>query len=254
MPFRLYDVNSPIAQFYKKNHEIQTLDYVKNMITKYSVHDTKKYDIIDLLYELSEIKDESDPDTELPQIYHSIQTADSLKEKYPDDKELQITGLIHDLGKVLALDEFGALPQYSVVGDIFPVGCKFSEKIIYHDFFKNNPDDYSLLGIYERNCGLRNLYMSFGHDWFLYDVLKSNNVLNENYRNIVRFHSFYAFHKEHGYEYLSDTYDEIVLKPLLQDFSNSDLYTKNNTTFDIDDKMSYYGEIVSEYIGKKINF
>ena len=46
----------------------------------------------------------------------------------------------------------------------------------------------------------------------------------------------------------------MILKPLLQDFSNSDLYTKNNTKFDIDDKMSYYGEIVSEYIGKKINF
>ena len=43
-----------------------------------------------------------------------------------------------------------------------------------------------------------------------------------------------------------------ALDGMLDDLA--DLYTKNNTTFDIDDKMSYYGEIVSEYIGKKINF
>jgi inositol oxygenase len=255
MTFRIYDVNNSVAQFYKENHEKQTLKYVNEMFEKYSIHNTKKYDVIDLLYELSEIEDQSDPDLSLPQIYHAIQTADGLKEKYPENKQIQITGLIHDLGKVLTLEEFGGLPQWSVVGDIFPIGCKFSNKIVYPEFFDNNPDNYSLFGIYKPNCGIRNLKMSFGHDWFLYDVLRDNNVLDNDYRNIIRFHSFYSFHKEDEYKYLSDVYDRDILQPLLCDFSQADLYTKDDTNkFDIDDKMTYYGEIVSEYIGKPLKF
>jgi hypothetical protein len=39
-----------------------------------------------------------------------------------------LTGLIHDLGKILAHPEFGSEPQWAVVGDTFPVGCAFSDK------------------------------------------------------------------------------------------------------------------------------
>ena len=44
---------------------------------------------------------------------------------------------MHDMGKVLCL--FGE-PQWAVVGDTFPVGCAYSDKIVYPEFFKNNPD------------------------------------------------------------------------------------------------------------------
>ena len=60
-------------------------------------------------------------------------------------------------------------PQWSVVGDTFPLGCKFSEKCVYSEFFKDNPDaqieEYaSELGIYEEGCGLDKVWMSYGHD------------------------------------------------------------------------------------------
>ncbi len=42
---------------------------------------------------------------------------------------MQLTGLIHDLGKLLCF--YGAQGQWDVVGDTFVVGCRFSEKIIY---------------------------------------------------------------------------------------------------------------------------
>ena len=48
-----------------------------------------------------------------------------------------VTGLIHDLGKVLCL--WGE-PQWAVVGDTFPVGCAFSDKIVYPEFFEENAD------------------------------------------------------------------------------------------------------------------
>ena len=31
-------------------------------------------------------------------------------------------------------------PQWSTVGDTFPVGCKFSEDIVFSEFLKLNPD------------------------------------------------------------------------------------------------------------------
>ena len=42
----------------------------------------------------------SDPDIDLPNIIHAFQTAEQIREKYPDKEWFQITGLIHDLGKV----------------------------------------------------------------------------------------------------------------------------------------------------------
>lgn len=44
---------------------------------------------------------------------------------------------MHDLGKIMALN---GEPQYFVVGDTFPVGCKFSDKIVFSEQFVDNPD------------------------------------------------------------------------------------------------------------------
>ena len=51
-------------------------------------------------------------------------------EKYPDDKEYQLIGLIHDLGKVLFT--FGE-PDYAVVGDTYVVGCKLPKTMVYYN-------------------------------------------------------------------------------------------------------------------------
>lgn len=53
--------------------------------------------------------------------------------------------------------------------DTFVVGCKFSDKIIYPDTFANNPDIHDPIysteyGIYQPNCGLDNVMLSWGHD------------------------------------------------------------------------------------------
>jgi inositol oxygenase len=32
------------------------------------------------------------------------------------------------------------VPQHFVVGDTFPVGCKFSDKIVFPEQFANSPD------------------------------------------------------------------------------------------------------------------
>lgn len=100
-----------------------------------------KSTIKDALIRLNDLVDESDPDTELPNIVHAFQTAERIRQDHPEDDWFHLTGLIHDLGKVMA---FYGEPQWCVVGDTFPVGCKWGPSIVYgDDSFKDNPDTYN---------------------------------------------------------------------------------------------------------------
>lgn len=60
------------------------------------------------------------------------------------------------------------------------VGCTFSDKIIYPETFTNNPDSYDEVystecGIYEANCGLDNVMLSWGHDEVSLSILVDNH-------------------------------------------------------------------------------
>ena len=85
---------------------------------------------------LNTLVDDSDPDTDLSQIEHCLQTSEAIRrDGHP--RWMVLAGLMHDLGKVLCL--YGE-PQWAVVGDTFPVGCAYSDKIVFPEFFANNPD------------------------------------------------------------------------------------------------------------------
>lgn len=111
------------------------------------------------LEKLNDLIDESDPDTDVPNIVHAFQTAEKIREDYPDQDWFHLTGLIHDLGKVRLLIvtptwtyntivfqimAFYKEPQWAVVGDTFVVGCKWSDNIVYRDTsFVENPDGHN---------------------------------------------------------------------------------------------------------------
>src|SRR5439155_18653254 len=122
---------------------------------------------------LNTLVDDSDPDTDLGQIEHLMQTAGAIRrDGHP--RWFILTGLIHDLGKILCL--FGE-PQWAVVGDTFPVGCAFSDRIVFPEFFAANadqavPEYQTRLGIYEEGCGLDKVLLSWGHDEYLYHVMR----------------------------------------------------------------------------------
>ena len=122
---------------------------------------------------LNQLVDDSDPDTDLDQFQHLLQTAEAIRQDgHPD--WMVLVGLMHDMGKVLCL--FGE-PQWAVVGDTFPVDCQYSTKIVYPEFFSANPDfDNNLYnskyGVYSHGCGLRKVHMSWGHDEYIYQMLK----------------------------------------------------------------------------------
>lgn len=247
--FRNYNqFNSKVIETYKLNHQNQTYEYVIKMKEEYCTKfDKVKMSIWDVIELANEIVDESDPDFHLQQIHHSFQTAEKLRTLFPNDKELHLVGFIHDLGKVLLLTQFGCLPQWSVVGDTYPIGCKFSDKIIFNEFFENK--SVTEYGIYKPNCGFDNVVFSFGHDEYLYCVLKNHpqcKLSNDSLR-IIRYHSFYPFHKNNAYHHLANEND-LVLKPMLKLFSQCDLYSKDdNNKMNINELTSYYSDLIDKY-------
>jgi len=253
--FRNY-VNGPrqrrVSNFYLENHSRQTFDFVT------STKDRMKFDKMKLtIWEafkiLNEVVDDSDPDTNFTQLFHGLQTAEALRKAYPDPEFdwLHLVGLIHDLGKVLTRPCFG-LEQWAIVGDTFPVGVKFSDKIVFHEFFEHNPDSkhpvYSTeLGIYDEGCGLMNLHMSYGHDEYLYQVLLHNKCkIPIQGLYVLRFHSFYPWHKEGAYQKLTNKFDEEMYH-WVKIFNRFDLYSKSHEPPKIEELKDYYQSLIDKY-------
>ncbi len=97
----------------------------------------------------------------------------------------------------------------------YTVGCAYSKKVVHYEHFINNPDYNNSLyqseyGIYKPNCGLDQIHMSYGHDEYLYHVCK--NYLPNEALYIIRYHSFYAAHRENEYQHLMNEYDHKMMK------------------------------------------
>jgi len=130
------DVRPCVREFYRLNHRYQTLDFVRAKKAEYLPLRKRRMGIWEAMEFLNTLVDDSDPDISLSQIEHLLQVAEAIRrDGHP--RWFILTGLIHDLGKVLCL--FGE-PQWAVVGDTFPVGCAFSDKIVLPQYFAENPD------------------------------------------------------------------------------------------------------------------
>jgi len=236
---------------------------------------------------LNTLVDESDPDTSVGQIEHLLQTAEAMRRDGKPDW-MQVTGLIHDLGKLLCF--FGADGQWDVVGDTFVVGCKFSDKIIYPETFKENPDinDPKLQtenGIYEAGCGLDNVLLSWGHDEYLYHVVKTQSTrkspqspvrghlltaaVPKEALSMIRYHSFYPWHREGAYRHLMGPGDEDQLRAvkafnrkypllayqiLLLTVIAYDLYSKSDAPPNVSELKPYYMSLINKYFPEELDW
>ena len=252
--FRNYEtpVRDTVKEFYRLNHTYQTYDFVKEKKNNFLQFDKKEMPVWDAFNFLNQLVDDSDPDTDLDQFQHLLQTSEAIRrDGHPD--WMVLTGLMHDMGKVLCLfDE----PQWAVVGDTFPVGCAYSDKIVYPEFFKNNPDyvnpDYNTkYGVYEKGCGLRNVDISWGHDEYIYQILK--DYIPEEGLYMLRYHSFYSWHREGEYSYLLDDHDREMLK-WVKLFNPYDLYSKNPEPPDINKLRPYYEGLIKKYLPETLRF
>jgi inositol oxygenase len=252
--FRNYaeDANPTVTEFYRQNHANQTLQFVLSKREQYLKLQKGKKSIWEAAEFLNTLVDESDPDTDLSQIEHLLQTSEAIRrDGHP--RWFVLAGFVHDLGKVLCL--YGE-PQWAVVGDTFPVGCAYSDQIVFPEFFAANPDskvpEYQTPnGIYEPHCGLDNVYMSWGHDEYIYHVTRK--YLPEPAQYMLRYHSFYAAHRHGAYRNLMNEHDEQMFE-WVRKFNPYDLYSKGAQRPDLKEIKPYYDDLIAEYFPPQIDW
>jgi inositol oxygenase len=252
--FRNYeaDARPTVREFYRQNHKQQTYEFAKAKRKEFLTLNRRRMGIWEAAEYLNTLIDDSDPDTDLSQLQHLLQTAEDIRrDGHP--RWFILAGFIHDLGKILCL--WGE-PQWAVVGDTFPTGCGYSEKIVFPDYFADNPDSrepryQTQLGIYEKGCGLDQVQLSWGHDEYIYHVAK--DYLPEPALYMLRYHSFYPWHREGEYAYLTNAHDREMLE-WVNKFNPYDLYTKNHDKPDVAQLRPFYEDLIAEFFPAKVNW
>ncbi len=112
--------------------------------------------------------------------------------------------------------------------------------------------------------------MSYGHDEYLYQVCK--NYLPQEALYIIRYHSFYAAHRENEYKHLMNEFDNEMMKYFnfffnfsqqisiifnlrhVRIFNPYDLYSKSHDKPDICELKPYYLQLISKFFPEKIKW
>ena len=250
--FRNYEAEArpTVREFYRLNHTFQTYAFAKAKRDEFLGLNRLKMGIWEAAEYLNTLVDDSDPDTDLSQLEHLLQTSERLRAE-GQPRWMILTGFVHDLGKILCL--WGE-PQWAVVGDTFVTGCAYSPKCVFPQFFQANPDSQNPLyqstnGIYEPNCGLDKVQLSWGHDEYIYQVCR--DYLPKEGLAMLRYHSFYPWHREEDYSHLTNAADEALL-PWVRRFNPYDLYTKNHAKPDSKALRPFYEALIGEYFPGKI--
>jgi inositol oxygenase len=241
-----------VKEFYRLNHRQQTLNFVLGKKREFLPPCRRRMGVWEAMEFLNTLVDDSDPDTELSQIEHLMQTAEAIR-RDGRPRWFILTGLIHDLGKILCL--FGE-PQWAVVGDTFPVGCAFSDAVVFPEFFAENADaqisQYQTpCGIYSEGCGLAKVHLSWGHDEYLYHVVK--NYLPEEALYMIRYHSFYPAHREGAYGHLMSDHDREMFA-WVRAFNPYDLYSKAESRPEVATLRPYYEDLIAEFFPSTLDW
>ena len=252
--FRNYeaDARPTVREFYRLNHLHQTHEFGLAKRKEFLGLNRMEMGIWEAAEYLNQLVDDSDPDTDMSQLEHLLQTAEQLRND-GQPRWMILTGFVHDLGKILCL--WGE-PQWAVVGDTFPTGCAYSDKIVFSKFFASNPDSgdsryQSKYGVYEEGCGLDKVALSWGHDEYIYQVCK--DYLPQEGLYMLRYHSFYPWHREGEYDHLCDARDRDLLK-WVKAFNPYDLYTKSHEKPDVKKLRPFYEELIAEYFPAKLRW
>lgn len=245
--YRDYDAEAraSVKEFYRLNHQGQTFAFVQVKKAEYLPKNKTVMGIWEAMEFLNTLVDDSDPDTDLTQIEHLLQTAEAIRAD-GHSRPFILTGLIHDMGKILCL--WGE-PQWAVVGDTFPVGCAYSDRVVFPEFFALNPDSRNAAyqtadGIYKAGVGLDTVHLSWGHDEYLYQVVKG--YLPEDNLYMIRYHSFYAAHREGAYAHLMNDRDREMFQ-YVRAFNPYDLYSKTPVRPDVARLRPFYEDLIAEY-------
>ena len=205
--------------------------------------------------------DASDPDLKLPNVVHNFMSAESARRAGEPDW-LQLTLLLHDLGKVMFL--FGTPedgqsgradgPQWALGGDTWVLGEPVPDSAVFPELNALNPEHNASLAA-PRNApgvGLDALRFTFGHDEYAFRFLAhpANGCrLPKQALQMVRLHSCYPLHSSGEYQHLLRAGDEDALE-WVRRFNQYDLYSKTDDVpklRDLDRMWPYYAALMDKY-------
>ncbi len=212
--FRNYEMAArpSVREFYRLNHRYQTYDFGQGKRKEFLSLNRRQMGVWEALEYLNTLVDDSDPDTDLSQLDHLLQTAEQIR-RDGQPRWFILAGLIHDLGKILNPDSLQAAYQ-------------------------------TRLGVYGEHCGLDNVRMSWGHDEYLFHVVK--DYLPPEALHMIRYHSFYPAHRDGEYTFLMNEQDRQMFK-WVRAFNPYDLYTKSHARPNLTELRPFYDELIREY-------
>ena len=250
--FRSFD-DAPkhVMEHYRNQYQYLTLNIAREHATFENFMDSKHCTprhLKELLGICAEMTDLSDPDFGKGQDLHAFQAASCAAKKVESEGApswFPLAALIHDIGKTVNITR--GWPQWSLVGDSYPLDVAPVTSVLpFGDEYKSKFPLVS--GIYpEKGCGFSSLTWA-GHDEVGYRALKRSTSLPWEALYVIRFHSFYAWHRDGAYmNYASD--EDIRMLDMLQSFSNCDLYSKDDVVVD-DTLPTYddYADLIESYI------
>lgn len=137
------DAEDRVKNFYATQHTLQTVAFNLKARNDFHSKTRARMGVWEAMEKLNTFIDECDPDTQESQMAHLLQTSEAMR-KDGKPRWMQLVGLIHDLGKLLFF--YDAQGQWDVVGDTFPVGCAFDDRIIFgtKSFEKNEDANHPL--------------------------------------------------------------------------------------------------------------
>jgi inositol oxygenase len=93
--------------------------------------------------------------------------------------------------------------------------------------------------------------MSWGHDEYLYHVVKDRLPIEALY--MIRYHSFYSWHREGEYDWVCNDDDRKLLK-WVRAFNRYDLYSKGDARQSLDELAPYYDDLTREFFHEPLNW
>jgi len=244
------------------------MDFARRQYTRFGTLDRAQLDIFEALAKLHTVPPNEvgftseDGESPMSLLEHAFQTAEKLRISCPEDDWLHLVGLIHSLGNLLAHSEFGPEPLWTITGESFPVGCRFSEHIQHHQLFYPNPDrrnrqHNSVNGIYVPGCGLHEVNFSWSAAEYLYLVLYLNATdLPAEAFYCIRYQRFDSMLKG-AYKHLLAE-EDVVWRPWLEELRDASVFEPDESILSRirdgtqnQELCRYYQDLIEKYIGNR---
>src|SRR5260370_14043892 len=100
------------------------------------------------------------------------------------------------------------------------------------------------MGVYSEHGGLDQVDLSWGHDEYLYQVVRDH--LPQEALYMIRYHSFYSAHREGEYEYLMDDGDKQMFR-WVREFNPSDLSSNARQRPTVGCRRPHYQYLLGHY-------